>query len=260
MKHDRAYFISGMQRSGNHAVIHWIIQQSNKPVTFLNNREPWREDKDLILKKDKIKKNGNLIVSYEDVDYENIEMKKLQSFMKKREKEFGSYNHRYDVIILRDPFNLFASRLFAILNNPKIRKKGADYFKRKMNQKLEDSVRVWKNYAKLFISLSIEERQDIVLVNYNEWFKSKDYRQIKSEFLGLQFTDKGINDVPESGTRRSSFDDSAFDGKAQDMKVLDRWKQARDNDRYRKLFKDDEMTKLSEKIFGPIEGTEIFQS
>ena len=88
-------------------------------------------------------------------------------------------------------------------------------------------------------------------INFNAWFVSQDYRKNLSKSLGLKFNDKGLNIVPETG-EGSSFDHRKFDGKAQKMKILDRWKVLKDKSGFRSLFRDPEIWKLSEKIFGKI--------
>ena len=51
-----------------------------------------------------------------------------------------------------------------------------------------------------------------------------------------------------------------YDGKADKMKVLERWKHFVDNEIYKDIFKDKELVELSNAIFGETPGTEIFLS
>jgi hypothetical protein len=55
---------------------------------------------------------------------------------------------------------------------------------------------------------------------FDEWFVNKDYRKKICADLKLKFTDNGLLDVHQT----SSFDQKKFDGRAQDMDVLNRWK------------------------------------
>lgn len=59
-------------------------------------------------------------------------------------------------------------------------------------------------------------------IYFDEWFINKDYRIKITNDLKLNFNDKGLNDVYSNG--RSSFDEFRYDGKAQKMDVLNRWK------------------------------------
>ena len=255
-KYQSAYFVNGMQRSGNHAIINWMQKQMTVPVTFLNNREPWLEDKPIVFDKDKLVEDGNLIVSYEDIDLRGISRNKaLSDHMRSREAEFGEYDDRYDILILRDPFNLFASRFYGVMNNKKIRMQGSKFYQHKMSQKTFNSIELWKSHAKIFLKAMDSNDSKFVTISFNAWFQNKQYRKKRAKELGIEFTDAGINDVPVAGTNSSSFDARKFDGSAQKMNVLKRWEVAAKDQRYRKLFKDDdEIFELSERIFGKIKG------
>ncbi|MGM3151143.1 hypothetical protein, partial [Escherichia coli] len=61
-----------------------------------------------------------------------------------------------------------------------------------------------------------------ITVNYNKWFYSEAYRRELSRPFG-PFTDKGLNFIPNHGGG-SSFDGHYYQGIAQDMMVLDRYK------------------------------------
>jgi hypothetical protein len=54
----------------------------------------------------------------------------------------------------------------------------------------------------------------------------------------------------------SSFDKQSLDGRAKQMNVLGRFQAFIDVPAYRNIFQDREIKKLSEQIFGAIEGTE----
>lgn len=264
--YEKAYFVSGMQRSGNHAIINWMTKQMDGPVTFLNNREPWREAKPLILSRDVLRNKGNLVVSYEDFNYDKFFAdKQWANGMKNRENEaFGNHRQSLHVLILRDPFNLFASRLFAVLNNPKIRARGKAEFKRKIRQKMVQSVDTWKSHAKIYLQMLMHGENPLdepcTGIRYDRWFADRSIRRDYADMLDIEFTDKGVQDVPKSGNRRSSFDDAEYDGKAQDMDVMNRWKMALDHPKwYHPVFEDPEVWDLSERIFGSIEGTEILK-
>jgi len=87
---------------------------------------------------------------------------------------------------------------------------------------------------------------DVIDINYNKWFSDVNYRRNLAEILGLTFTDEGINDVKSYAT--SSFDKRTFDGKAQEMKVLERWKELRKSKEYWAMI-DQEMIDMSKSYF-----------
>ena len=76
--------------------------------------------------------------------------------------------------------------------------------------------------------------------------------------LGIEPKDKDIvNEIPETGAG-SSFDKMDYQGKAQQMKVLKRWEEFKDDSWFKGLF-DKEIFRLSEEIFGKMEDTECLQ-
>ena len=81
----------------------------------------------------------------------------------------------------------------------------------------------------------------------NEWFSDIDYRKQLAKTLDIPFTDAGLNEVRDI-MKGSSFDGRQFDGKAQEMKVLERWKEYKDDDKYWEYI-DDEMVELSKQYF-----------
>tara|TARA_Y100000034_G_C6812057_1_gene364993 strand:- start:77 stop:883 length:807 start_codon:yes stop_codon:yes gene_type:complete len=253
-EHKKIIFIYGMQRTGMHAIINWIESQHEGTKLFLNNKEPWREDRPFLDEGDK-KRLGKprdlVIVSYEDFDFTLQKDKAFRSKMHKREQSFGHTDNRFNVVILRDPFNLFASRLFTILKN----QKGKDRIERKIGQKMgEDKVELWKSYAREFVYTTIMDNR--VLVNYNQWFKDKEYRETVADHLDIKFTDAGIMSVPKYGKNPSSFDGVKYDGNAQKMQVFARWQMVRNDPRFLQIFEDKELVRLSDLIFEKIPGTE----
>ena len=88
---------------------------------------------------------------------------------------------------------------------------------------LETPLEMWIKYAEEYLGIT-NYVSDKILVNYNSWFASEQYRkellyEITPEW---KFTDDGINDVFDYGYG-STFDMRNFDGKGHEMKVLDRW-------------------------------------
>lgn len=75
----------------------------------------------------------------------------------------------------------------------------------------------------VFISRYIELAKEPGIISYNDWFSNQDYRRKICKTLNLDFTDDGLQDVLIYGDG-SSFDKRSMDGRAQQMKVLERWK------------------------------------
>ncbi|MDY7004751.1 MAG: hypothetical protein SWX82_12545 [Cyanobacteriota bacterium] len=120
--------VVGMKRTGNHAVINWVKNQHNGEVGFINNvlanQNPYRYKYENLrdkfpehkwaIENNRKQAQGNfikrdcLIYSYEDFPLEQIASDK---FERHHDLYLGKSATRYDLLIIRDPFNLFASRL-----------------------------------------------------------------------------------------------------------------------------------------------------
>ena len=254
--------IINLGRSGSHAVINWIMKLTPKKCCFLNNAKPHKNpflsstEKDIIGLDEKnfYKNNGEftkkdlLMYSFEECDIKNLFN---QSDEKLHDNFVGKSEKRYDVIILRDPFNFFASRL-----------KLEEYGIRSMDIHIIDErskrlmMGYWKDYAKEFLGYTNYLKHNKVPISYNKWFSDENYKKDIAKKLGLKYMYVEDKYVSRYGPG-SSFDKRKFDGKAKDMRVLERWKVFKDYPFYRGIFKDKEIWELSGKIFGKIEGTEV---
>lgn len=135
------------------------------------------------------------------------------------------------MLILRDPFNLFASRWRSI--HPEIGDAAA--------------LRMWKQHARAALNPRKGLQHDPVVVLYNNWFLDSDYRRQLADRLALPFSDAGLQRVSHCGGG-SSFDARRYDGRAQQMPVLQRWQAYADDPRFRTLF-DAQTLDLAEQLF-----------
>ena len=150
-----------------------------------------------------------------------------------REHWVGGSSRRIDVLILRDPYNLFASRLAAGVSvlTPQL------------------AARVWCQHARQFLGRRRYLEQPIC-INYNRWASSAAYRRSVSEHLGLDFDDRSAHHVP-SCAGGSSFDGLAYDGAATGMRVFDRWRRYAHDPHYLSLFTGETRT-LAHAIYGQL--------
>ena len=253
--------VVGMRRTGNHALIQWIAQQQPGEFCHLNNvaagKNPYRHKADNLrryhpehLKMSAVYRqqaNGALIkrdcllYSYEDWSLAQITHPR---FERSRELYLGKSAQRYDVLILRDPFNLFASRL-------------------KQNfvaTKAKDSMtQMWLAYAREFVGQSSHLSPNRVCVSYNAWVSSQDYRRQLANQLSLPFSDAGRAQVSAIGGG-SSFDGTSFSGQASTMDVNNRWRAFAEEPTFRQLFQNEALWQYSQQIFGDLPGTEILRS
>ena len=244
--------VIGMSRSGNHAVIGWVMRQaagrtcllncvqgkSNpyltpRPVAPGDGERGYANYSDFDLESERrgvFSRKDWLVFSHEDDFLGNA---CAESFERRHDEFVGPSARRRDVLILRDPFNLFASR----------RRAGYGTVSE------ATAVRIWKQHAREFLRRTRWLRREPVFVSYNRWVTDPSYRRRLAEDLGLEFTDAGVDAVARCAGG-SSFDGLAYDGRASRMKVFDRWAWYRDDPTFRSLF-DEEVVALSEPIFGP---------
>lgn len=247
--------VIGMSRSGNHALIRWITAQLDGRTCFLNCAEPktnpfrsarplrgghvYEANYDLDLAAEQagdFSRKDTLVHSYEDAF---LGMVCGDDFEQNHDDWVGPSARRVDVLVLRDPFNLFASRRrasYAVVTPHTAR-------------------RIWKQHAREFAQGPRHLRPDHVLVRYNDWARDEAYRAEIARQLGLRFTDAGINRVPDVGAG-SSFDGTAYDGRASEMDVLGRWRHYADDPDFLDFLDDPDLQALSDEVFGPIPGTE----
>lgn len=283
--------IVGLARSGNHAIINWIINHcpgsafhiNNSPLepqfifrglhdTHLNNTSPYVH---LLAGITRVRSGGqirrffgeriynlcvrvrhqafrrcqyeNLIISYEDRELDKL----FDSYLVgKREEVLGRTDQKYDLLILRDPYNMMASRIQSGFTRHKFKRN--DPYKNAINASGTSTISLWKQYANEYLGTTQYLKNIKVVINYNRWFVDRDYRASILRQLGFEGRCKGIYKVTDHGGG-SSFDGIDYDGRAEKMDVLNRYKKFKDNAEYRRIFEDVELVDLSTKIFGKID-------
>lgn len=192
-----------LRRSGAHGVVEWLSPQlsvqDKELVLFYNNAsEP----------KTRLTGAANALVGLEDKIPERAAGKNL--------------------MVIRDPYNLIASRY----NKWKGNKQGYRYAEPDPEDLLRD-IQLWKDFVAATYALEGPDSRAVVFEN---WFRHEDYRRELSEWLGLEFTDVGLNKVNKA--YGSTFDGFEYDGKAQQMDVLFRYRAIESNPYFDPLFDD----------------------
>jgi len=242
--------VFAMQRSGHHAVMEWVLGHFEGPVCFINDFSRLRDMKKQAVYRNisegdakadrlgKFIKKECLLVNFEEEYLRTIDKKISQHTNYPR----GISERTLNVLILRDPHNLFASRLKMARNANSNRERWIG----------KKAVNLWLQHANEFMGKTSILPEGTIMINYNEWFSNEEYRRSLSENFELEFTDKNKLVVPRYGGG-SSFDKLSKKGAATDMRVLERWKAFSDNKKYNKIFKDNpKLNKLSDEIFGSI--------
>ena len=229
------YNVVGLSRSGNHAIINWILSQLRGSWCFFNCVEAKADP----IKTARPMDDGQRVrtnIERFDLDAghartaataEHIVLSQEDAFlgpafgaetMNCHRHAFGTPERLYEILILRDPFNLMASR--RRLSSPRISERTA--------------MRIWRQHAAAF-EQCVDADTGRVAVNYNRWVSSRRYRMEVAAMLKLEFCDATAQSVaPCAGG--SSFDGIAFDGRANAMKVFDRWRSYADDPSFWRLF------------------------
>jgi len=243
--------IWGLCRVGNHALGSFIMEHIQemplkykgltpdgryevlkKNSVYLNNYRGWEEERDPVPNP----LFGNKqIISFENAGHRikcgqsNI----LEDISRLNYDTERENTKRYIFVILRDPFNWFAS-YYPLL----IKSKNKAIFISK-----EYWLDLWIQYAKKFFLN--DENCFWFPVNFNKFCKSVEYRKEISAYIEEPFTDKGVNNIIGRG---SAYDKSGFNGRALEMKLEERWKNL-PKDILKSLRKNNELVYLSKKIF-----------
>jgi len=224
----------GLRRSGNHAIINWLIPMLGGVVCHINDAQlPLRFYKGPKPLRRFAGDPSSTIISYENVD---LTKDTNQFDVRSEERRF--------IMLLRDPYNLAAS----LLQN-QYALEVSNFRVPMYNIKKE-----WKQYAREFLSHTNYLPTNTVKINFTKWFTDEDYRILIATELGLEYDDVGLNKVSGYGGG-SSFDSTKLDGEAQKMDLLNRWKHIEGegiHERFAKLIDDSELAELSYEIFGPI--------
>lgn len=253
--------VFGQKRSGHHAIIGWLGCQFGEGNIFLNDccafvdpfrthvntlplirrypafvnhgsegRSQYEPFQDTVgpeaerAEQLRLLPKARLIVSFEDFNLECYEPHVVQP------ADVGESARRINLLVVRDPFNLLASV---------IRDCGGEIGK----WKYAGICSMWKQYAREALNeTSLLEHKICIL--YDRWFADRQYRDQLAGRFGLTNTDMGLLAVPPNG-RGSSFDGLRFDGNAQEMAVLVRWREFAHDPHFWSLFADAELGRLA---------------
>lgn len=234
----------GIQRSGNHAVINWIIAQESSQTCFVNGVfpgiNPWQKNWGIAYPNfpywPKSRDVEGALVRKElfICSYENRQLSEIEADKKLLPNYIGKSQKECTVIVLRDPYNMIASWLA------------------RDTPVTPEIIELWKSYAYELLGKTSDLSEKTVFVNFNAWFSDSDYRQKLAHKLGLTFTDNGISQISHHGGG-SSFDGQTLSGNAKKMGVLTRFHDYLDKPEFQNIFKaDPAIEQLSNEIFGPM--------
>lgn len=230
--------IFAMMRSGHHAVINWLFEQLPGNVLFINRILGRRVFYENYSDAYKVWNPDFFIYNFED------ETPEIALNLLKRISPIFNLGKSpvIDILVLRDPYNLFASRIKMESIIIECGRKNTS----PVGAITPAALKTWKTYAREFIRKTNILSNPICL-NYNSWVQSIAYRKSITDRVGCCFTDDGINEVPTFGGG-SSFDGETYQNNAQAMQLNERYKDYEKHDWFINLF-DDEIKSLSHQIF-----------
>lgn len=240
-------------RSGHHGVMQWLKGHFPGEILQRHNvsRVDWPAGPFIFTEYNKFNEVGAplphtrpwsrelYLLNVEDANLETVR----RNFDENRWHTFNGMSHRIvEVLVLRDPYNCFASIYRALGPFPLM---GTTYpGGQSLYVERGSVIEIWKQHAREFLESRLVP--GAIKINFTQWMLSQAYRKsIAEEAMGLHFTDK------EFGVRGMS---SSFDGKFEDarhLKLFDRWRVFEMDQTFRKFF-DAEVHDLATKIFGEV--------
>jgi hypothetical protein len=232
----------GMKRSGNHAVINWLLPQLQSG--FVNNAIPLapilrgkpfppRVPFDTWCKRQSatdIEGRNGVLVTLEDHALNTLPFHAAGRPLRR-------------ILIVRSPRQLFSSRL------RKAHRVNMPAYPRTHDATMRRAVSTWKEHARCYLGEETGAFPGRVAILFDAWFLDGDYRIAISAALGLAFDDSGFGRMSREGGG-SSFDSTSFDGRTQGMNVLDRESQLSPEEKAvaEEIFGDPEMRRLEDRI------------
>jgi len=230
------YAVMGCKRSGHHAIAYWVMLQIPGGAVFHNDCNGRLEAARLQV----IGEGKHSLHLLEDFDLCGWSGLDLQDHFDR------------PILVLRDGYNWAAS----VVRSNMGRKATWEPYRRIQIRTHERDMKwfggtlgrldTWKQHVSRALDGVLPK--NALVVNYNKWCADEEYRKELSTCLGLPFNDIGRRLVPPFG-HGSSFDKMKFDGHAEDMETLTRWKTMKSDPEW-KLMVDKEVRHLTREYFG----------
>ena len=257
MKHKfigKNILILASSRSGHHAVVNWLIQQSIGVVKFYNNCDRgWVGGK--LLPKQNVNgpTKGLVEVIYISNDNTLTSIYTIEDFDMNKCKTYDFFNgeetHKYKIdlviIINRDLQNWIASRVKGggigerSLTNIPCTYYAAGRVITKMEFSVDEptAIQKWGRLIKESLGeTNYLEDGEVYNINFNNWYSEKNYRKKICKDLGLGFSDKGLNELNKAGGG------SSFTGmditNARNLDVLHRYYLMSEDKRYQEIMRE----------------------
>jgi hypothetical protein len=226
----------GIQRSGNHAVLNWLLGLFSDKHVFFNNVQPnkdlrnssvgvsvppgvkaykTRGPKGLIENEEFINyvrvEGGIVLCSYENFNLQNFQLGYSES---PQIEIFGSPKKSHNILLLRNPFSMIQSTANVL------RKWQGDKPESWFIEQLDIRLKLWNIYASVFL-----ENNSFTKIYFDKWLCEKEYRNEIAAKFDFENSDKNIDFISDAG-QGSSFSGRKLDDRKD---VLNRWGQSEDH-------------------------------
>jgi len=208
--------VMALRKSGHHAVINWLSHNMQIPY----------------------------ITDFAHISKRNLHILNdlPQSYMYNREdctdwSSFQTHPPTIRILVLRDFYNWVASGVKAIEKH--------DHRRAPKNQRPVTNVEKWKIHAHMFL----EAPSDLVLINFNEWFTSEEYRQQLGTSLGFKSDDSMIHKLGSNSSFGVSKNEEQYICPS-GTTVRTRYKLMEHDSGYITRVEDAEAIELNAEIFG----------
>ena len=239
------------RRNGHHAFMNWACAQVEGTYCHLNdtriNSNPFRTTRGAVRFSTNIKGFAPSLEALGLLRHKQLLMYNFEDFPfdvpVRRMSGVGSSRRYLRVLVLRDPFNQFASRLQGLRHLPR-------------SLRLTPVVvEIWKAHAREFLG-ETNHLGEKLCVAYNRWHADRSYRQEIAEKIGLRFTDKGRSYVSPAGSG-SSFDGARLQNRGEQMQVGKRYEAFLEDSQYLEVFRrNPDLFELSRAVFGELPAAE----
>lgn len=227
----------GLQRSGNHAILNWLIGLDPENTLFFNMVRPGedllerpsgislpqgtrayatRVDGQRIIQREHLEwfenYGGRLLLSYENYPIENFSPSQLDGPVFER---FGKAVEKKNLLVVRNPFNMLPSAEKMLRRIMVHKHKDEKWLIAVLNRRLV----MWKNYAFLHLNPVSITKGEFFTFLFDRWVKEKNYRDVMAERLGYVNYDQFLDFVSDAG-KGSSFSGDRLENRGD---VLNRW-------------------------------------
>ena len=248
----RVWVFHGMRRTGNHAIINWT--GITRSTIFFNDILP-KEQRRALLGEDVAparfgrwlfracsRRSVSKLLPGLGCLFHGALSVSLEDWLIDRRTFENWPRDRRDILLIRDPFNLFASRISMGQGGHK------SFFKRRPEEYFRASIALWKQHAREFLG-DTNHLPGHVGIFYDRWLVDAEYRREVAAGLGITPDEGALNVVAREGGG-SSFEGLSPLGADAVQRRLSRYQQLTGENRemFEVVAADPEIVQLRERL------------